>query len=260
MKRLLIFLFACLGLLSNSYSQNHDFFTIVYNNVPSDNALKTDWGFSAWIEKDGKTILFDTGARPNILKDNLGKLALYPTKISEVVISHEHQDHTGGLEFILTQVNEGTKIFLPNDFNPKLKSDFSELNFTVNDRYREITKGVWLTEIFVNSNNGIKEQALVLEKDKKLIVITGCAHPFIDDMCESIVKHFPDHNYELVTGGFHLISTKEEAIIDISNKIKNLRFAKIAPSHCTGEESIDVFKKEWGEHFVALNLGDSYKF
>lgn len=262
MERLMIFfyLFSFWGFFQNSYAQNQDFFTNVYNNIPSDEVLKADWGFSTWIERDGKVILFDTGTRPEILKENLKKLDFDPARISAIVISHGHQDHTGGLEFILEQVKDDSNVFLPENFNPKLMTEFSEMNFVVNDRYREIADGIWLTEIFVNSVNGIHEQALVLEKDKKLIVITGCAHPAINDMCESITRHFPDHEYEFVTGGFHLLGTKDEDVVRISNRIKELGFKNLAPSHCTGEQSIDIFRTEWGNHFVSLNLGDSYRF
>ncbi len=262
MKKVLIFVFVFFvwGASNFCFSQNKDSFTIVYNNIPSNSELKTDWGFSVWIRMNGNVILFDTGTKPDILQENIRKLKLDPKQISVIAISHEHADHTGGLESVLKQVKDGIKIYLPNDFNPHLKSDYPEMEFIVNDRYREIWEGVWLTEIFVDSNRGIREQALVLVKEEKLLVITGCAHPDIVEMCESITKHFPDKTYEITTGGFHLMNYSEENIIRISNRIKELGFKSLAPSHCTGENSIAVFKKEWGENFVQLNLGDSYVF
>ncbi len=262
MKKVLIFVFVFFvwGTSNFIFSQDKDFFTIVYNNLPSDNDLQTDWGFSAWIQMNGKVILFDAGTKPEILNKNLQKLELHPADISVIAVSHEHGDHTGGLESVLEKVSKGTKVYLPNDFNPKLKSSYPQLKFIVNDKFCEIEDGVWLTEIYTDSHFGIREQALVLVKEDKLVVVTGCAHPAINEMCESIVAHFPDKKYELVTGGFHLMSYPEEKIEAISNQIKQLGFNSLAPSHCTGDIPISVFKKEWGENFVQLNLGDSYIF
>lgn len=242
------------------FAQNDDSFTIVYNNVPSNKNLKTQWGYAAWIEKGDEVILFDTGTKAELLTENLKKLELDPARISAIAISHEHNDHTGGLEWVLKQVKNDTKVYLPNDFNPTLKMEFGKMKFIVNDKYREIKAGVWLTEIFIEFNRGIREQALVLEKGDKVILITGCAHPGIVKMCESVKKQFPRKKLELVTGGFHLMSTSEEQVTQISDKLKQLGFEKVAPSHCTGDHSISILKETWEDDFVPLHLGDTYHF
>lgn len=258
MKTLLVIVLAFASQLVSS--QNDDSFTIVYNNVPSGNHLKTDWGYAAWIEIGHEVILFDSGTKANLLQENFKKLNLDPTKITAIAISHEHYDHTGGLESILEPVKKGTPVFLPNDYNPSLKEKFSKIKFTVNDKYRKIAQGVWLTEIFIDYNRGIREQALVLEKDDKVIMITGCAHPGIVKMCEAVKEQFPNKSLELVTGGFHLMRTEDKDVAQISNKIKELGFEQVAPSHCTGDNSIAIFEEAWGDKFVHLNLGDSYRF
>jgi 7,8-dihydropterin-6-yl-methyl-4-(beta-D-ribofuranosyl)aminobenzene 5'-phosphate synthase len=77
-------------------------------------------------------------------------------------------------------------------------------------------------------------------------------------MCEAIAKKFPGKQPELVTGGFHLRGISQHDVEQISDKLKSLGFSKVAPSHCTGEKSIEILKERWGEHFGSLNLGDSY--
>jgi len=45
--------------------------TILYDNETAVDSLVADWGFSCLIETDGKKILFDTGAKGDILFRNM---------------------------------------------------------------------------------------------------------------------------------------------------------------------------------------------
>jgi len=56
-----------------------------------------EWGFSALVEADGRTILFDTGARQDTVLKNARELGVDLTRVDEVILSHNHADHTGGL-------------------------------------------------------------------------------------------------------------------------------------------------------------------
>jgi metal-dependent hydrolase (beta-lactamase superfamily II) len=38
--------------------------------------------------------------------------------------------------------------------------------------------------------------------------------------------------------------------------LKAFKIAKIAPSHCTGKEAINIFREEWGTQMIDFNLGD----
>ena len=49
----------------------------------------------------------------------------------------------------------------------------------------------------------IKEQALIVDTGKGLIVITGCAHPNVADMAEQ-AQAYPGKNIYMQMGGFHL--------------------------------------------------------
>jgi 7,8-dihydropterin-6-yl-methyl-4-(beta-D-ribofuranosyl)aminobenzene 5'-phosphate synthase len=55
-----------------------------------------DWGFGALIECDSTKILFDSGGRPHVVRDNAKELDIDLSKIPMVVLSHGHADHTAG--------------------------------------------------------------------------------------------------------------------------------------------------------------------
>ena len=56
-----------------------------------------EWGFAALVEVDGRRILYDTGLRPETVLNNARELGVDLGDITDVVLSHYHPDHTGGL-------------------------------------------------------------------------------------------------------------------------------------------------------------------
>jgi 7,8-dihydropterin-6-yl-methyl-4-(beta-D-ribofuranosyl)aminobenzene 5'-phosphate synthase len=56
-----------------------------------------EWGFAALVEADGHRVLVDTGARPNTVLENARELGVDLSSISEVILTHFHDDHVGGL-------------------------------------------------------------------------------------------------------------------------------------------------------------------
>jgi 7,8-dihydropterin-6-yl-methyl-4-(beta-D-ribofuranosyl)aminobenzene 5'-phosphate synthase len=56
-----------------------------------------EWGFAALIEVDGRRLLFDTGNRPETVLQNARELGIDLSTVTDVIVSHHHGDHTGGL-------------------------------------------------------------------------------------------------------------------------------------------------------------------
>lgn len=56
-----------------------------------------EWGYAALVEVDGKRWLLDTGARPETVLHNARELGIDLSTVTDVVLTHNHDDHTGGL-------------------------------------------------------------------------------------------------------------------------------------------------------------------
>jgi len=56
-----------------------------------------EWGFAALVEADGRRVLVDTGARPDTVLENARELGIDLSDVTDVVLTHNHSDHTGGL-------------------------------------------------------------------------------------------------------------------------------------------------------------------
>ena len=57
-----------------------------------------DWGFSALIHYNGKTILFDTGNNADKFEHNVKALGVDLMQVDIAVLSHRHYDHISGFE------------------------------------------------------------------------------------------------------------------------------------------------------------------
>ncbi len=68
-----------------------------------------EWGFSAVVDVDGRRILFDAGARPEAVLKNAKELHVDLSNIPDVILSHHHPDHTGGLLMLRKSVLEDNK-------------------------------------------------------------------------------------------------------------------------------------------------------
>src|SRR5215475_14632681 len=69
----------------------------VLSTMLADTAGIGEWGFSALVVVDGHRILFDTGAGPDTVIRNARALKVDLTDVPDVILSHNHPDHTGGL-------------------------------------------------------------------------------------------------------------------------------------------------------------------
>jgi 7,8-dihydropterin-6-yl-methyl-4-(beta-D-ribofuranosyl)aminobenzene 5'-phosphate synthase len=56
-----------------------------------------EWGFAALVEADGRRWLMDTGARPETVLRNAAELGVDLSSVTDVVMTHNHGDHTAGL-------------------------------------------------------------------------------------------------------------------------------------------------------------------
>lgn len=225
--------------------------TILYDNHSFDERLKTDWGYSALVEFNRFTLLFDTGTDGAILLDNMSILNVDPDAIDAVVLSHAHKDHTGGLADLLKTVIQ-PPVYLPPSFSASFKRQVSDLASVVEVKPGlEIHPGLYTTgEI----KHKIPEQALVVRAEQGLIVITGCAHPGIVRIIEQAQALFEDPVY-LVMGGFHLRDKDQAEITAILSDFRRLGVQKVAPSHCTGDLAIEMFAEEFEEDYLKAGAG-----
>jgi len=187
--------------------------TIVYDNevYKKSIGLKSDWGFSCLIETEDETILFDTGARGNILLGNMEKLGIDPGNIGKIVISHEHWDHSGGLKALTLLVGD---IEL---YRLRKESPSRNMHLISAEYPREITEEVYTTG---RLKGPVDEHSLVLKGKKGWYVLVGCSHPGVEEILDA-ARQYGD--IIGLIGGLHGFNN--------FSILEGLDF--ICPCHCT---------------------------
>jgi len=223
--------------------------TVVYDNNPFDDRLRTAWGFACWIEVGGVSVLFDTGADGPTLLGNLATLGFDPDEIDIVVLSHNHDDHTGGLQALL-EVNGHLTVYMPQSFPEASKAAVRVRGSLMEvGGLQQIADRVWTLGEMGPSPI---EQALIVHTRHGVILITGCAHPGI----VAIARAARDvDRIRLIIGGFHLGGKDEAEIQAIITQLRELGVEGLAPCHCTGDQAMQRFEETWGEAYVSTGVG-----
>jgi 7,8-dihydropterin-6-yl-methyl-4-(beta-D-ribofuranosyl)aminobenzene 5'-phosphate synthase len=261
--------------------------TILYDAFGTRADLTRDWGFSALVEYGGQRILFDTGNNARTFAHNVRRLGIDLRRLSFVVVSHRHGDHTAGLNYLL-QVNPHVKIYAPREgfgvFGASLPGTFyrrdstlpdsmryfgaappAELgfgtpwptaNFTWVDSLTEVAPGVAIISTVSRTPGTLElhELSLLLRTPEGLVVLVGCSHPGIETILRAS-RVWGDHVH-LIFGGLHLVTSADTTVTRVAGALHDdWRIDRIAPGHCTGEPAFAELRRRFGPQYVYAGLG-----
>jgi 7,8-dihydropterin-6-yl-methyl-4-(beta-D-ribofuranosyl)aminobenzene 5'-phosphate synthase len=226
--------------------------TVLYDNYVFAEGTQADWGFACLIEGTEKTILFDTGDEPEVLMHNMAQLKVNLQQVDLIAISHHHGDHTGGLLKVLEK-RTNVDVFMPYSFPHSFvrKVEGAGARVVPVKEPRKLCKNVFLTG---EMGDEIKEQSLILDTPKGLVIVTGCAHQGIVNILKK-AKEILHKNIFLVFGGFHLIRHSPAQVEEIIREFKKLGVEKCGATHCTGDKAIRIFREAYGKNYVRIGTG-----
>ncbi|MBX9603497.1 MAG: MBL fold metallo-hydrolase [Bryobacteraceae bacterium] len=231
-----------------------------------------EWGFAALVEADGRRILFDTGARPDTVLQNARELRVDLSNVTDVILSHNHQDHTGGLMTLrkdvmarnpeaLSRAHVGKGMFADRGtaYILKMKPEYEAAGgkFVEHEKPVEIAPGVWLTGVVprphpernwsgssrIRTTDGMVEDnlpedmSLVIVTAKGLVVLAGCGHAGIVNTLEHARKTIRDEPVHAAIGGFHLFQANDETLRWTARKLREFGTGSFLGAHCTGIEA-----------------------
>lgn len=228
---------------------------ILFDKDTENKKLHTGWGISFLVDNK---ILFDTGASGSRLMENMKILKVDINKVEAVVISHDHWDHQGGLWKLLKE-KKGLNIYACPNFSSEFKNKSKNLggNLKETKKTTEILKDIFVTNEIAGEYKSeyMPEQALVVKTDKGISVITGCAHPGIIKILNTVKRNFPKKNIYACIGGFHL-KDKDKAFIGIiADEFKKIGVKKVGATHCSGPNAEEIFRLKYKKDFLQVKVG-----
>ncbi len=266
--------------------------TTLIENEKGDCNLNNEFGLSLLIEDEDKSFIFDTGKTGEFV-ENAIKMNIDLKNISDIVLSHSHFDHTGGIKTFTEKCNSHYTLhinktffdekhritnliheFLGNNFDENyLSKNNVKIHFLEKDEYK-ISKNITLFTNFKSLNdfetpnrnyfrkiydnyildNMEDEIALAIDTKKGIILVCGCSHIGIANITENIKRRTGKNIYGII-GGLHLKKANEERMKKVLNYFSenNIKFFRV--SHCTGENFIKMLKSITDD-FVYNATGD----
>ncbi|MFA4891574.1 MAG: MBL fold metallo-hydrolase [Candidatus Gracilibacteria bacterium] len=234
---------------------------------PQKNCL-AEHGFSVYLQGGNVDVLYDTG-HTDVYWRNAGVMGIDLENADFVVLSHYHWDHTGGLQNhrftskkrlvlhpkILEKLPLGETRKIRDDFEIVESTDvleFSDGMFFLGEIPRvSFEKGSYKNDPMLD------DSAMVVKTSNGIIVIVGCSHSGIRNICE-YAKKVTGQKLFAVIGGFHLSGSDAEVVERTIEYFKNEKVPHIYPMHCVDFPAMVRFHEALGAQ--KLSVGDEIEF
>ncbi|MFC1798880.1 MBL fold metallo-hydrolase [Thermodesulfobacteriota bacterium] len=274
--------------------------TILTDNVvPGKSTAIGEHGFCIFVETDNGNFLFDTGRGKTIIH-NAHVYNKNLNVINKIVLSHNHGDHTGGIQEVLFGVRHKPidvyaheDLFLPRFKREKDTDEYQGIPFTrghlerlgahfvFNRAFAEIEAGIFLTgevprqTLFEKADmenrfmvlNGEKvpdtiedDQSMVVHTEKGLLLVLGCAHAGIINVVNYVLEKTGIQDIFAIIGGTHIGFSGEVQLNESIAALKTYNIQHLIPSHCTGPLAIARMKQEFDDIFQFSHVGFCLEF
>ncbi len=116
--------------------------------------------------------------------------------------------------------------------------------------------GTWTPDPLV-----LDDQALVVDvAGKGLVVLTGCGHAGVVNICRYAMRLTGAERLYTVMGGFHLNGPLFEPLIDrVCADLTALHPTVVVPAHCTGWRATMAMARAFGDAFVPNSVGTRFE-
>jgi 7,8-dihydropterin-6-yl-methyl-4-(beta-D-ribofuranosyl)aminobenzene 5'-phosphate synthase len=241
---------------------------LLCENEASDMVWLAEWGFSAFIEFDGSRILFDTGYS-DVWWRNALHAGIDLDSVNVLALSHFHRDHTRGLRF--HRFRDRKKLILhPRITTAALKTDKQ----AVKDDFAEIHRILAADFDLIPSRQALEflpgafflgeiprittfepgcfeddpmedDTALAFRTEKGAVVVSGCSHAGICNICE-YAKQITGQKLYAVLGGFHLLARENPPVEETISYFRGEAPEVLLPMHCVDFSAQARFHAEFG--------------
>lgn len=235
--------------------------TVLFDERTERKDLKTGFGLSLLVDD---TVLFDTGSDGESLVHNIRTLNIDVYSVKNVVVSHEHWDHSGGLAEVLSILPRG-RVYVCPFSSERLKRRVRDCGgvVTAPPTPGKVAGCVYSTGEIHGDYKGqpMPEQSLFVVYDNdRVALICGCAHYGIAWSIGGIRERIAEFLgrqivVDSIVGGLHLSHESDDTILRISEELYESGVRRIAPLHCSGANAREVLSRHGRLEFHDLMVG-----
>ncbi len=245
--------------------------TVLVDNMAGGGPLLGEWGASFLVQTDKEQVLLDAGAGQTLL-GNARALDVDLTKTTAIVFSHEHGDHTLGLDSALSACGPVDLFIHPAAFETRYwkmdsRAEPHTLPFSrqqLEHRVRSVveTKGptrvgegltvtgqiprvsefedtglrqfAFLDEKLSEPDLILDDQALFFRVPEGVVIVLGCGHAGLVNTMAYVSELTGEKKIYAVIGGTHLVSASPDRLKKTVEALHKYDVQKIMLGHCTG--------------------------
>jgi 7,8-dihydropterin-6-yl-methyl-4-(beta-D-ribofuranosyl)aminobenzene 5'-phosphate synthase len=271
--------------------------TVLMENTVHRAGLVAEHGLCFHLQFRGQSVLFDTG-QTDLAALNASRLGVELHQAGAIVLSHGHDDHTGGLPAMLAAAPQAKVFAHPAAFAPKYRRPagsparfigMSEpaahalrchpVGVTSTRAWTQVADGVFATgeiprgttyedtggPFYLDADarrpdSIVDDQALVVDLGKSVVVLLGCAHSGVVNTLDYVAQHTGNKRVQAIIGGMHLGAASEERIEQTLARVHQAAPGVLMPMHCTGWPAMGRLWQAFPNSFRLGGVGTVVEF
>jgi 7,8-dihydropterin-6-yl-methyl-4-(beta-D-ribofuranosyl)aminobenzene 5'-phosphate synthase len=271
--------------------------TIICENTVTIKGGLGEHGFAAYVETERGNYLFDTGRGealiPNLWKFDKDPLAIQKIMLSHGHYDHTGGlasilELLGGVDILAHpdifssryRISQADGKEVRRYVGLKFQRAYLESlggRFILGKNFREVTREMYLTgevprrtpfekgegRLFAESQGNLipdpflDDQCLVIESEKGLVLVLGCAHSGMINTLEHVIEKTGKDRVYAIVGGTHLDLASPQQVEETIAALKKFQVERIGVSHCTGLRAASRLYAEFGERFFFGQVGET---